>query len=124
MKTITKIEVDPAKWAEMLERMKSGELDRPAAADFIGLKLPTLNTKLRTGGHLDELRAVRRSAGKYNANSETDPDKVRAMDEAVAEALASKQSVRAIWSSKYQGKLDYTYLCRKVASARALRTQT
>lgn len=122
LQPIPKVTVDPAKWEAALARLQAGEIDRPQAAELVGLNLSTLNTRLRRGGHLADLKDVRRNAGKYHPLSNPDTDKARALAEAVAECVKSPLSVRKVWLAKYQQTVSYTQLCRKVASATPTRS--
>ena len=113
-----KVEVAEGLWTSLLNRLRSGEITRPEAAEIAQIKLATLNTKLRRGGHLESLKDVRRSAGQYHAHSEKDPVKIKAMADAVAEALANpNKGVKAVWEANYKGHVSYVYLCRKVKAA-------
>lgn len=124
MSKIEPLQIDETSWQKVLQALQAGEIDRPEAASRLGIKLPTLNTRLRRGDHLKSLKEVRRNAGAYNANAEKDPDKVSAMNRAVAECLAKRETpVRAIYLASYKDQVDYVYLCRKVKKAKEERAR-
>ena len=104
-------------------RIASGELTRQQAAELsrekTGLKPQTFLSWLRTAGKVQELKPTRRNAGQNSTFAHTDPDKIKAYDDALKLSLTKKVSIRAA-AAKY--KVSYPYLLRKVRKATEPRT--
>lgn len=102
----------------LVERIASGEITRLQAADLsyeiTGLRPQTFLSWLRTSGNAKKLTPTRRNAGASSTFAHTDPDKIKAYDDALALALSNKVSIRAA-AAKY--KVSYPYLLRKVRKA-------
>lgn len=100
---------------KLVDRILSGELTRLQAADIsfeqTGLKPQTFLSWLRSSGNLEKLKETRGNTGANSQFAHTDPDKIKAYDDAMALALSGKVSARA---SAARFGVNYQYLLRKI----------
>lgn len=111
----------------LAELISTGELTRKQAADRAhaetGQSTNTFLSWLRSSGWAEKLKHARGNAGSNSIHAHKDPDKVKAYDEALAEALATRKSVRSVASKYAHRGVNYIYLARKVKRAEAARAE-
>lgn len=102
----------------LVQRIAAGELSREQAAaeseNLTGLKGGTFLSWLRTSGATQKLKPVRRNAGVNSPFAHTDPDKIKAYEDAMALASSGRVSVRA---AALRHGVSYPYLLRKFHKA-------
>ena len=111
----------------LAELISSGELTRKQAADRAsaetGQSANTFLSWLRSSGWTEKLKHARGNAGSNSVHAHKDPDKVKAYEEALAEALATSKSVRSVAAKYAHRGVNYVYLARKVKRAAAARAE-
>lgn len=111
----------------LAEMISSGQLTRKQAADRAsaetGQSTNTFLSWLRSSGWAEKLKHARGNAGSNSIHAHKDPDKVKAYDEALAEALATRKSVRSVAAKYAHRGVNYVYLARKVKRAEAARAE-
>ena len=103
---------------KLVDRILAVEISRQEAADLsfelTGLKPQTFLSWLRSSGKLDMLKPTRANAGANSQFAHTNPDKVKAYEDALALALTGKVSIRA---AALKFDVSYPYLLKKARKA-------
>ena len=111
-------------------RVQAGEITRQRAAELAheqtGLSEQTFLSWITSSGSAKLLRDQRGSAGanSIHSHARNDPDKAIAYEEAVAAALASRGSVKAVYNKFAERGVSYVHLASLVRKARPPRPQS
>lgn len=104
----------------LVQRISTGEITRLEAAQLAveqtGLSANTFLSWVRSSGVAKKLKHTRGTVGANSIHAHKDPDKVKAYEDALAEAMGSSGSLTAI-AAKHG--VSYGYLSKKVRAARA-----
>lgn len=111
-----KINIPDNDWEDAIQKIKDGVWDRAQAAEALGLKLNTFNTKLSRTGRSEELKHTRKMAGASHPHA-LSPERRREYQEIVDKALASRKSVRRFWEEDAQHVgISYVHMARLVSA--------
>lgn len=116
-----KIQIPDKVWEDAIQKIKNGIWDRPQAAEALGLKLNTFNTKLSRTGRTEELKHTRKMAGASHPLS-ISQERRDEYTHAVSRALASSKTVKRFWREDAQDLgIGYVHFARLVSAERGCR---